>query len=239
VRLIVRSALVACLISGLLNLSPLAAAAKPLGMVVLAENAHLSGVTANVGSDVFAGDTLHTDPGGSLRLKFGSTQLYLTSDSAATLGQETNPLYIALAHGTLGFSSNAAGQFEIDTPVGAVRAADGQRAFGEVTIVGPRKILVASYHGSLVVAGSGIQRTIPEGNSYNVTFVPSSDSSGANPAGSGADPAAAAPAGPPKPALTSGSLVFDLVMIGAAGGFGYFLWHHFTESDPNPTPSTQ
>ena len=67
------------------------AAEKPLGMVLVAENAHLSGATANIGADVFAGDALQTDPGGSWRLKVGSTQVYLT----------------------------------------------GQRAFGEVTILGP------------------------------------------------------------------------------------------------------
>ena len=76
VRSLIRSLLIACLISGLLNASPAMAAAKPVGMVVLAENAHLSGVTANIGADVFAGDVLHTDPGGNLRMKFGATQLY-------------------------------------------------------------------------------------------------------------------------------------------------------------------
>lgn len=193
--LIARSVLVACLISGLLNLSSVAAAAKPVGMVVLAENAHLSGATASIGADVFAGDTLHTDPGGSLRLKFGASQLYLTSATAATLSQETSPLHVTLMQGTLGFSSDAADQFVIDTPVGTVRASDGQRVFGEVTILGPRKILVAAYHGSLVVAGNGVRRTIPEGDSYNVTFVPEAQPGGA-------DPAAATP-----PALRSPDFV--------------------------------
>ena len=229
-RSIVRSVLVASLISGLLNLSSVAAAAKPVGMVVLAENAHLSGATASIGADVFAGDILHTDPGGSLRLKFGGSQLYLTSATEAALAQETSPLQVTLIQGTLGFSSNASNQFVIDTPVGAVRAADGQRAFGEVTILGPRKILVAAYHGSLVVAGAGVQRTIPEGDSYNVTFVPEAQPGGA-------EPAAAAPAGSPQPGLSShGSLVFDIIIIGGAAGLGYLFWHIATESPTHPRP---
>ena len=129
-------------------------------------------------------------------MKFGATQLYLNSGQCGTIGQEGPPLRVALTQGTLGFSSNAGDQFEIDTPVGIVRGADGQRAFGEVTILGPRTILVAAYHGSLVVAGSGVQRTIPEGDSYNVTFVPDA-------APGGAEPSALPPAGSPKPGLST------------------------------------
>ena len=229
-RSLIRSVFIACLICGLLNVPPAMAAAKPVGMVVLAENAHLSGVTANIGADVFTGDVLHTDPGGTLRMKFGATQLYLNSASAATVSQEGPPLRVSLTQGTLGFSSNAADQFEIETPVGMVRGADGQRAFGEVTILGPQKILVAAYHGSLVVAGSGVQRTIPEGDSYNVTLVPDA-------APGGAEPSALPPAGSPKPGLnTHGTLVFDLIVIGAAAGVGYAIWHYTTESDPHPHP---
>ncbi len=223
---LVRTVVIACLIAGMMNLPVIAAAAKPLGLVTVAENAHLSGATASVGADVFTGDLLQTGPGGSLRLKFGSTQLYLTSDSNATLGQEANPLRVRLTRGRLGFSSGAGGQFEVETPVGMVRSADGQRAFGEVTILGPQKILVAAYHGSLVVAGAGIERTIPEGDAYNVTLTPDSE-----PAGAGSAPAA------PKPALhpAVGSLAFDLVVLGVAGGLGYAAWHFATESDTVPT----
>jgi hypothetical protein len=226
VHQIVRTGVIACLIAGILNLPIIAAAARPLGMVIVAENAHLSGANANVGADVFTGDALQTDPGGSLRLKFGSTQLYLTSDSNALLGQEANPLRVKLTRGRLGFSSGVAGQFEVETPIGTVRSADGQRAFGEVTILGPQKILVAAYHGSLVVAGAGVERTIPEGNAYNVTLTPDSDPAAAGPA-----PAA------PKPALhpAVGSLAFDLVLLGVAGGLGYAAWHFATESDTVPT----
>ena len=148
------------------------AAAKPVGMVVLAENAHLSGVTANIGADVFAGDVLHTDPGGNLRMKFGATQLYLNSASAATIGQEAPPLRVSLTQGTLGFSSNAADQFEIETPVGIVRGADGQRAFGEVTIL---RAAHNSRGGLSRFTGCGRKRGAAHhprrGDSYNVTFV--------------------------------------------------------------------
>ena len=99
--LILRNVLVALLVSGLTVFPVMAAGARPLGMVVTAENAHVSGAVASVGSDVFTGEVLQTDPGGNLRLKFGMTQIYLNSGSNATLGQEANPLRVVLTQGTL------------------------------------------------------------------------------------------------------------------------------------------
>ncbi len=226
--LIFRSVLVALLVTALVGFPVIAAGARPLGMVVRAEDAHLSGATASIGADVFAGEALQTNPGGSLRLKFGSTQLYLNSASNAFLGQDANPLRVVLTQGTLGFSSNVGNQFEVETPVGVVRSADGQRAFGEVTIIGPKKILVAAYHGTLVVNGAGVQRTITEGNAFNVTLSPDPDPMGSDPK----------PAAPPKPALHAGAgyLLFDAVVIGTAAGLGYAAWHFATESDPVPNP---
>ena len=227
VFLILRNVLVALLVSGLPVFPVMAAGARPLGMVVTAENAHVSGAVASVGSDVFTGEVLQTDPGGNLRLKFGMTQIYLNSGSNATLGQEANPLRMVLTQGTLGFSSAAGAQFEVETPVGIVRSADGQRAFGEVTLVGPKKILVAAYHGTLIVKGVGIERTITEGNAFNISLAPDPE-----PAGAGPTPAS------PKPALHGGGgvLIFDAVILGAAGGVGYAIWHYTTESDPTPPP---
>jgi hypothetical protein len=224
VLLMFRNTLIAFLISGLVSLPAMSAGARPLGMVVTASNAHLSGANASIGADVFTGEALQTDPGGNLRLKFGSTQIYLNSGSNAVLGQQADPLRVQLTQGTLGFSSNAGKQFEVETPVGLVRSADGQRAFGEVTIVGPKKILVAAYHGSLVVSGPGVERTIPEGDAFNVSLLPDPQ------------PAAEPPAGSPTPAFHpgAGSLVFDLVILGAAAGVGYAIWHYTTESDTTP-----
>jgi hypothetical protein len=205
------------------------AAVNPMGMVVSAVNAHVAGANAASGADVYAGDYFDTESGGNLRLKLGSTQIYLRPASGAVLDENGTTMGVKLTRGTLGFSSATASRFQVETPVGIVRAADGQRAFGEVTILGPQKIMVAAYHGGLVVEGSGISQTIKEGNSYNVTFVPASD------------PASAAPAPPapkPVPALQggAGSLIFDVAIIGAAALTGALVWHFETESDSTPPP---
>jgi hypothetical protein len=216
------------------------AAVNPMGMVVSAVNARVAGVNAATGADVYAGDFFDTDSGGSLRLKLGSTQIYLAAVSGATLDKEGTRMGVKLTRGTLGFSSVDAGHFQVETPVGIVRAADGQRAFGEVTILGPQKIMVAAYHGALVVEGNGISRTIKEGDTFNVTFVPASDPADAEPSpAAGSSPAPAsnpAPAPTPVPALHGGpgSLVFDAVFIGAFAVTGYLIWHYETESNWTP-----
>jgi hypothetical protein len=222
----VRSTLIGFVIAGLAGLPAMAAGARPLGVVVTADNAHLSGATASIGADVFTGELLETEPNGTLRLKFGATQLYLNPASNVVLGQEANPLRVILNKGTVGFSSNVANQFEVQTPVGVVRSADGQRAFGEVTILGQNKILVAAYHGSLLVSGAGIERTITEGNAFNITLSPDPEPAGADPA-----------PGSPQRAYHSGhpGLIFDGVILGGFAAAGYVAWHYSTESDTNPS----
>ena len=76
-----------------------------------------------------------------------------------------------LTRGTLTFHAVGTTQFQVETPVGIVRAADAKGAFGEVTVLTPGKIVVAAYRGDLVVTGSGMERMIKEGDAFTVTLV--------------------------------------------------------------------
>lgn len=237
-RSIARTFLVAFVISGLLNF-PANAAAKPLGMVVAAENAHLGGTKLSMGTNVFPGDSVQTDAGGTLRLRVGPTQVYLASESAAVLEQTSDKIGATLSRGTVGFSSAQANQFEVETPVATVRPAAGS-AFGEVTLVGQHTILVAAYRGSLLVSANGVERTISEGNSFSVTFVPDGDSSSAaqDQQGGGTDNDNGN--GKQKRSTQygvtyNGQIVFTAIFIGLAAGGAYAAWHYATESNPNPT----
>jgi hypothetical protein len=229
-----RLALVAVLIAGLLNLSVMAAAGNPLGMVVNAQNAHLGDANAAMGTNLFSGDSLQTDPGGSLRVRVGANQIYLTSASFATLLQDRAATRLKLDRGTLGFSSSTADRLEIQTPIGLIRPANDKAAFAEVTIVGPTKILVAAYRGSIVVSNAGFERTIPEGAAFNVALAQGQD------------------AGAARPDDNDGNdgnydqhrrafhdyapLIFTAVVAGALAGLGYLVWHLADESSPNPPP---
>ena len=207
----------------------MAAGETPLGMVVASQAGYLDKTKAATGVDVYSGDVLSTDPGGTLRLKVKATQLYLLSASAATLAKTDTILRAHLSSGTIGFSTVPDDHLEIETPIGTVRPANGQRAFGQVTIAAPDTILVAAYHGSLVVNGHGEERTIKEGDAYNVKFAPD------------ATPVPEPAGAPPKQAYNSGAghLIFTLVFLGVAGTTSYLIYHYEQESDSAPTPPSQ
>jgi len=168
-RSIARSC-IAAMLASLMAFPGFAANEKPLGLVVQAQSAEVSNVKLAIGTTVYPGDKVETDAGGTLRLRMGTSQLYLLASSSATLGQRTDSLFAEVARGTVGFSSNGADQFELEVPQGVIRASNGQPAYGQVTIVNPQEIIVSAFHGSLVLDNDGELHTIPEGKSYRVTM---------------------------------------------------------------------
>ena len=128
--------LVCCLAFHLASLPAGAAPVKPIGMVTVADKAHLEGANAVIGADVYPGDTLQTDPGGTLRVKAGPTQLYLATSSSATFEELPNQIRLKQTHGTLGFSSFDAKQFEVETPIATVRSADGSELWEKSQLLG-------------------------------------------------------------------------------------------------------
>jgi hypothetical protein len=140
---------------------------KPLGMVIQAEVARLDNTRAVVGATVYPGDALATDPGGSLRLKLGSGQLYLLGASVATLAQNPSAVHAVVNRGTVGFATSSSDPLELETPLGIVRASNGA-GYGQVTLTGPREMIVSAYRGDLIVDYNGELHTIPEGKSVRV-----------------------------------------------------------------------
>jgi hypothetical protein len=194
-----------------------AASEKPLGMVVLATNAHLDSADAAMGANVYAGDALETSVGGTLRLKVGTGQLYLLSESEAELVPGEVTAHAKLLRGTMGFSAAASDGIEIETPVGMVRAADGQRVFGQVTLMGAREMIVTSYTGTLVVEREGEEHVIAEGKTFEVSLPP--------------DPA------PQKYGVTpafNDKLLLKAIVVGAVGLAAFFVWCVESESDYHP-----
>jgi hypothetical protein len=181
-----RSCLVGVLAFGLLNLPVMAASEKPLGMVVTADHAHLDNAAAAIGADVYSGDALATDAGGSLRLKVGAGQVYLLSSSAATLAPAANRIQAKLEHGTMGFSTSAPGQLAIETPLGVIRGADGKPIFGQVSVMSPTRVRISSYEGTLAVERNGQIKTIASGETYDALLAADPQTGGnPPPAGTG------------------------------------------------------
>ena len=232
-RALSRCVLVAALIAGLLNIPAYAADEKPLGLVTQAENAHIGNAKVSIGTTIFPGDTLATEAGGTLRLNFGSSQLYLLSASSATLSQNAGAamVHAVVGRGTVGFSSNGTDHIELEIPQGILRAANSEPAYGQVTIVGPLEVIISTYRGTLSLEHDGEFRDIPAGRSYRVTM-------DLQPAAAATQPQAPAGVGGSgnKPALNTATLAWAVVAVGAAGGVAYVIWDVLSESSSTPKP---
>lgn len=209
----------------LLSVAVMIAADVPTGVVSDAVLAHVDGADAALGANVYAGDALNTYPGGTLRMRVGSGQLFMLASSEASVTQDHGRVDMLVKSGTAGFSGTIDDPLEIDTPVGTLRPANDKHAFGQVTITGTHQIIVTSYEGTLSLNHDGEERMIEAGKSYRVTLA--------------SEPAA--PAAPyPQGGQGAGTgnnhrrLIFEAILIGGAAAIGYTVWHVISESPSNP-----
>jgi hypothetical protein len=215
-----RWCLIAFVAAGLLNM-PALAAAKPLGRVVSAQNAHLANALAVSGADLYPGDPLATEPSGSMRLKIGDAQVYMLGSTVATLsGTET--INANVTAGTFGFSTPKPEPVEVVTPLGSVRAADGQRVFGQIAILDPNHLMISAYEGSLVFERNGETHTVGEGQSYDVNLLPNS-SKNADVVGAGGT------------GTKWGTVVPTILIAGGLTVAGVILWNDESETCSNMT----
>jgi hypothetical protein len=228
VRSISKSLLTAILVASLLSLPAFAANDKPLGLVTQAQEAQIGTAVVAIGTTVYPGDTVATDTGGILRLKVGGSQVYLLASSAATLSQNAQMVHALVARGTVGFSSNGTDQVGLEIPEGIVSAAGGQPAYGQVTLTGPREVVISAYRGTLVLDNDGELHTIPAGKSYRVTMdlepatQPVQDAAGVG--GNNHDIVA------PK----HRHLAFDLITLAVAGVVSGIIFYEVTQSPSKP-----
>ena len=219
----VRSVLIGLVVSGMLNLPVMAASAKPVGMVVIAEHAKIDNANAAIGADIFAGDALATDETGTMRMKVGASQVYLLASTAATLASTEDRVQAKVMRGTLGFSTTAADQLEIGTPFATIRGTDGQRVFAQVAVLSPTKMQISAYEGSLlVIAPNGDQKKIGEGETYEATAAPAEPGGGQNQQGVGGT------------GINWKHVAFVAGAAAVLGGTALALWLEQTESCSNP-----
>ena len=226
-RSIARSFTAIFLVACLLDLPAFAAAAaRPLGLVIQAREALLDNSNLAVGTTVYPGDTVQTDEGGTLRLKFGATQVYLLSSSAATFSERESIIRATVGRGTVGFSADASSDVELAVAQGILRAANGHAAYGQVSIIGPQDVVITSYRGSLVLDNEGELHTIPAGKSYRVTMDLEPAAQPAPPAHRG-DDAGVVPTKRRK-------LYFELLVLGAVAIGTGVIWYEVTQSPSLP-----
>jgi hypothetical protein len=218
-----RSCIIAFVVVGMLNLPVMAAPSKPLGTVVSADHASLDNAKAAIGADIYSGDALATDAGGSLRVSVGPGQVYLLSSSAATLVPAQDRTQAKVERGTLGFSTSSPEQLEIGTPLGTIRGANGGRVFGQVAVMSPTTMQVTAYEGTLLVTAlNGEQKTIEQGQTYEATLAAPEPGGGQNSAGVGGT------------GINWKHVATVAIIAGALGGTALALWIVESESCSNP-----
>src|ERR1700751_5966155 len=224
-RVCFRACLIAILTAALLNLPAYAANDSPLGIIIQAEGlAHLGPTKAAIGSTVYPGDSVFTETGSTMRLRVGGSQVYLLSESGASLSQGKDMVHVVVSHGTVGFSSPANDPVGLDTPLGFVHPVEGHAAFGQVTLNSRIEMIVTPYHGDLIVEENGNVHKILEGKSYRITTdlepTPAQPNSSSQ-TGQGS--------GTTKSAMSSpkGEVI---VIVGAAALLSLLAWSEFCES---------
>ncbi len=149
------------------------ASGEAFGTVVSAERARVGSGAVSVGATVFGGDRLFTDDTGSLQVRAGAARLLLSSASIAMLGKDEASPAASLTRGTAIFSTASSKAFALHVGSMTIRPETDQPTVAQVSVVGPKQLMVRSTRGSVTVAVDDDVRSIPEGMSYRIMLDPS------------------------------------------------------------------
>jgi hypothetical protein len=143
-----------------------------LGTVVAAEGANIGGGNLSVGTTVFGGDKIFTIGTGSVQVRAGAARLLLSGDSAAILAKDEISPAASLTRGTAVFSTATSKAFVMHVGSMVIRPGTDNPTVAQVTVVGPKQLMVRSTRGSVSVAVDDDVRVIPEGMAYRIVLDP-------------------------------------------------------------------
>jgi len=193
--------------------------ATPLGTVIAAEHARVGDVGVDVGTTVYGGDRLSTDPQGNVQIRAGAARLLLSSSSAAIVNDSEGAPSAKLVQGTATFSTGNSQAFTLYASKAIIRPQSDAPTIGQVTYVNDKELLVTARRGSMVVNVDSDSQIIEEGKSYRVLLDPEAEAQG--PAGAGGQGPVSHGGGPLK-AGKSHFLIIAIAVAGAATGFGIY-----------------
>src|SRR5271154_1682444 len=169
----VLAAMVAVTVSVTMLGAPLCAApASQLGIVVFADHARVGTAAASVGSTVFGGDRLSTEQKGSVQFRAGAARFLLAGGGVATLSSDDAVPAATLISGTATFSTAGAKAFTLHFANAAIRANSDEPTVGQISVAGPKELIVKSTRGSLAFTVGGETRVVAEGAAYRVMLDP-------------------------------------------------------------------
>jgi hypothetical protein len=153
-----------------------------LGVVVLADRAHLNNGAVSEGATVYDGDHFSTEEGGALRLRCNAAMLELAEKSVALVrhvggGAQGLEAQAELLQGTLVFSTAWPGKLEIEARAAHFRPAGKGRTAALVSVIGPKELHIYARRGDVLLSYRSESATITEGESYKVILDPPADGS--------------------------------------------------------------
>lgn len=173
-RTLIKTCLLALLITALVGMPVLAAptspASAPLGVILQADNAQV-GADISAGATIYDGDRLATTDG-TLRARLGGPQLLLHMNTSALVHGLPNGFSADLAAGTVVVSSSQGQSFELLADGATIRPAGTKGAVGQITRVSPTELLLSSSRGGLEVTYGDEVKTIEAGGSYRMEIEP-------------------------------------------------------------------
>jgi len=125
---------------------------------------------ASAGATVFGGDRLSTEQSGSIQVRAGAARFLLSGASSATLATDDATPAAILTRGSATFSTADSKAFALHVASAIIRPNTDQPTIGQVTVLGPKELVVKSTRGSLTVAVEEDVRVIAEGNAYRIVL---------------------------------------------------------------------
>jgi len=223
-----REALAALVSTSLLITPVWGAPSSSLGTIVYADRAHMGAAPASAGATVFGGDRLSTEQSGSIQVRAGAARLLLSGASSATLATDEATPAAILTRGSATFSTANSKAFALHVASAVIRPNTDQATIGQVTVLGPKELVVKSTRGSLTVAVEDDVRVIAEGTAYRIVLdSPATASAPQGPRGAGGRNSG----GPPIKAAKS---KFIWYAIGITAALTVWAVHEALESEDRP-----
>jgi hypothetical protein len=196
-----------------------------IGTVVYSDGANVGAAGASVGSSVFGGDRLSTNKDGSVQVRAGAARFLLSKASVATLVDESGTPGATLTAGSATFSTANSKAFNMHFGSALIRANSDMPTIGQLTVVGPRELVVKSLRGTLNFSVDDDSRIVPEGAAYRVILDPTDAEAAQGPRGAGSKNGSPIKAGRSK---------FIWFAIALTAGITIFAVHEALESPDRP-----
>jgi hypothetical protein len=141
------------------------------GTIIAADKAHVGNAVISAGATVFGGDKLLTEAAGTVQIRAGAARLLLSSSSSAILGKDQAPT-ATLTRGTAIFSTANSKAFTLHVGSAVIKPQTDQPTIAQVSVVGPKQMVVRSTRGSVSFGVEDDVRVIPEGMAYRIVLDP-------------------------------------------------------------------